>query len=522
MSWPEVKKINSDFMHEPLNFNNYINDISTFGKYSYVLDPENSKLWRSLLRQSLTMFGHNAIHETVYERLTDDDVDYMIRHNARLGQAFNSFYNTSAFPAGVINTILKTLTSSSYTLLELKLQNGINRYVSEMTSGDTAGEWLGTVFEVDALKEKTDMASIISDSTLWNNTVMTNEPLRFAICISAGTIDWFANNESDAYIDFITEVCNSTKSTMDLFTILGSNDKLTTFMETESVVSVMTNKYESMVAVTYMIDPFAAMIASETAMTAVVSSETAMNVIIDSITNAINSETVLNGIKGNLTSIEESLPNIANTEPNITEVVDVKDHITDVVVSLQTVTSQTNVLIANIDALIASETAMTAIASNETVVNRIFQNESIFTIIASNETSMRIACESNVFRKAMYDNADLTVPIITSSDSAIMAMKNSTRFYTASTGYYSSDTSGSDTGMMYEGPAFVFRVYSNRTQTVGSQTITFTHGKYLPGDTFTVSNFRDPNAYPNCFASSVVGSNTWSDTISIYADIFKI
>ena len=366
ISWEEVKKINSDFTKEPLNFNNYINDISTFGKYSYVLDPENINLWRSLIGQSLTLFGHSAIHETVYERLTDEDVDYMIRHNVRLGQAFNSFYDSSAFASGDIDAILNTITSGSYNVLETKLQYGINRYISEMTSGDTAGTWLGTLFSVDVLKEKTDIASIISDTTLWTDIIMSNESLRYVVCLSASTIDWFANNDSTVYVDFITEVCNSTKATTDLFTALNGNDKLATFMDTESVFSIVASKTESMIAITYMTAPFAAMIASETAMNIVVNSDVAIDVIVDSMTNVTNSENVLSTIKTNLTSIEESLPSIANSETNISEVADVKEHIADVVTSLQKTTSQADILISNITAMVTNSTAMTAIAYSAT------------------------------------------------------------------------------------------------------------------------------------------------------------
>ena len=122
MSWAEVRKINSDFANEPLNFNNYINDISTFKENSYVLDKQNEGLWRALISQSLTLFGHKAIRETVYNRLTDADVDYMIRNNGRLGQSFNSFYRTDSFHSGGVDDVLRIITTASYNKLELKMQ----------------------------------------------------------------------------------------------------------------------------------------------------------------------------------------------------------------------------------------------------------------------------------------------------------------------------------------------------------------------------------------------------------------
>ena len=382
-----------------------------FGKYSYVLDPENSNLWRSLIGQSLTLFGHSAIHETVYERLTDEDVDYMIRHNVRLGQSFNSFYDSSVFASGAVDTVLNTITSVSYNVLETKLQHGINRYISEMTSGYTAGTWLGTVFSVDALKEKTDIASIISDTTLWTDIIMENESLRYVICLSTSTIDWFANNESDVYIDFINEVCNSTKATTDLFTAITGADKLTTFMDNEYVFSVVASKTESMIAITYMTAPFAAMIASETAMNIVANSDVAMSVIVDSLSNVANSENVLDTIKKNLSSIESSLPSIANSDTNIEEVADVKTHISDVILSLQKTTTQTDILISNITNLFSSTTAMTAIVNNSSVLTAIANNDKARVLFESSSeavNAMNTMVDSNSSVSSV-DNKDVYV-----------------------------------------------------------------------------------------------------------------
>lgn len=367
MSWEEVGKINSDYTREPLNFNNYINDISTFGQYSYVLDPENSKLWRELLCRSLTMFGHAAIHETVYNRLTDEDVDYMIRKNARLGQAFNSFYNVGDFTSGKIDSVLSAITSTTYNVLEIKLQNGINRYVSEMTSDENAGKWLGTVFGVDTLKVKTDMASIISDTTLWNSTAAVNESLRFVISLSVSSAEYMANHtDSSIYVSFIETVAQSTDATMTLINALAATDQLGTFFANESVCTAIANSAPSMTAICYNTDGFAAMIASETAMTIVAASETAVNVIVEALTDVANSETALASIKENMVSIEELLHSIPNSDTNISDVSDVKLNIADVILSLQKTTSQTDVLVANVAALLASSTAMNAIVHNDT------------------------------------------------------------------------------------------------------------------------------------------------------------
>ena len=161
---------------------------------------------------------------------------------------------------------------------------------------------------------------------------------------------------------------------MDLFNAIDGNGKLATFMSTENVVSIMASKKESMEAICYMIEPFAAMIASETAMTIVLDSKIAVDVIVEGITNAVNSETVLSNIKENLTSIEGALPSIANMETVITEVANVKGNVIDVVTSLQKVTSQSDVLAANIDALFESETLVTMLFNSSSVISALYNN----------------------------------------------------------------------------------------------------------------------------------------------------
>ena len=488
MSWAEVRKINSDFANEPLNFNNYINDISTFKENSYVLDTQNAGLWRSLISQSLTLFGHRAIHDVVYNRLTDADVDYMLCNNGRLGESFNSFYRTNMFASGDINAVLKEITTSSYNVLELKIQAGINRYISDMTSNTTAGEWLGTVFGISALKSKTTMASILSDTALWNNTIMTNESLRYVICLSAATINWFSSTNSDAFLSFITEVANSTQATMDFLNALDATDKLTTFMSAENAVSIMASKKASMEAICYTIEPFAAMISSETAMNIVAASEIAIDVIIDGITNATNSEAVLSNIKGNLTSIEESLPSIVNTETVVAEILNVKESIISVIAALQKVNSQADILITNMDALITSETAMAAIISSESAISS--------------------CLNSSPVRNAFYNHANTIEPLLKNSEVALKVLRSGAQTVNC---YVQ--------GTLYGGKAFVLDVWDGATTTA----VTGTTGQYIVGNASLSRNLNATHMAVNKFASSVTsGISQSSYGVQRNALIYKL
>lgn len=473
MSWPEVKKINSDFVNEPLNFNNYINDISTFGKYSYALDTENENLWLSLISQSLTLFGHDAIHDTVYERFTDDEVDYMIERNARLGQSLNSFYSIDDFASGPIDTVLRSITIAAYNKLDIKFQNGINRYISEKTS-ENAGAWLTSVFDIDMSGYQT-MDDLLADTAFWNSTVASNESLRFVISLSVSSAEYMASHtDSSIYVSFIETVAQSTDATMTLINALAATAQLETFFANESVCTAIANSAPSMTAICYNTDGFAAMIASETAMTIVAASETAVNVIIDGITNAANSETVLDGIKSDLTSIEESLPSIANTETVITEVADVKENISGVVTSLQKVTSQTDVLVENIDALLESETAVTVLFNSSSVIS------------------------------ALYNNAESVEPQFLKHSSVIMSAALKSKYYKEVKG---ADQQGNHNMTLYTGKALVLECKSYTAPDYGDN-----WGQFIVG-TNTVRVSSD-NIYHQIikFASSITMQGSYNRT----------
>ena len=95
MSISEIKMFVNSNTSEPLNFCQYINDISMFGSDSYVLAEQNKTLFRSLLKKSSIMFGHSKIHDIIYERITSEDIDYMLMGD--VGKKLNAFYDTTSF-----------------------------------------------------------------------------------------------------------------------------------------------------------------------------------------------------------------------------------------------------------------------------------------------------------------------------------------------------------------------------------------------------------------------------------------
>lgn len=149
MSWAEVKKINSD-MREPLNYVHYINDISVFGNESFVMSSENAALWNEFCLKSLWLYGHRQIHEYVYNRFDDENIDDLWKDSGILGQQLNSFYEKKDFPAGNGLIVVQQMTTDLFNILESKIQEGYSRFVETFLSKDTVGQWLTDTFELSS------------------------------------------------------------------------------------------------------------------------------------------------------------------------------------------------------------------------------------------------------------------------------------------------------------------------------------------------------------------------------------
>lgn len=349
--------INSDYVNEPLNFNNYINDISVFGAESYVLDKSNENLFHALLSQSLTMFGHDAIHEYVYNRLTDADVDVMIQDNPRLGQSFNSFYNTDVFVNGDIDAVLSGITSTEFNVLELKLQSGIVRYISSKTDNETAAEWISSVFGVD-MSSYTTAASILADTDFWTNTVMNNQSMLFVICSSYAAIDFISDTTGDIFTNFIKTASNSVYATDYLISALNGVSRLDEFFANETVCNIITSKEEAMTAICYNLQGFSAFISSTVAMTCVQNSEVAQDVIVNAIIVIADTETKLNEIHTALDTINTDITSLKDGDKVVDEIKETKTKITDCLNSIHGVTDKADILAENVAALLSNKVAL--------------------------------------------------------------------------------------------------------------------------------------------------------------------
>lgn len=203
--------------------------------------------------------------------------------------------------------------------------------------------------------------------------------------------------------------------------------------------------------------------------------------------------------------------------------------------------NQQNYTLDNLDELFANETLMldllqsdTAwdylLASTEKILPKFYTNNNAMSIICKNENSLKKACEdermfkilveSQEFRTAMYDNAQITESIIAKSANALKIMKASSRYASSKTAALNSS---SKTATLYADKSFVFTcaAYSNNDYSiylipgnfiVGNATLT---GRGSSGKTLTMT--------VNKFASTVTGRryNGW-DAQPITMTYFKI
>lgn len=176
-----ITVVNSNPM-EPLNFNQYLTDICTFGANSYVFAKGNEKLFHALLNKSAMMYGHKAIHNVIYNRLTAEDVDFVINNNARLGKHLNMFYVTTDLhlAKGNIDDITSALTFKQFNTLEKKFQEGFGRYFNTQLISKDIGAWLCRISNDDCFKHITNIEEIFTDN-LCHDKVRNAENLKLIL-----------------------------------------------------------------------------------------------------------------------------------------------------------------------------------------------------------------------------------------------------------------------------------------------------------------------------------------------------
>jgi len=148
----------------------------------------------------------------------------------------------------------------------------------------------------------------------------------------------------------------------------------------------------------------------------------------------------------------------------------------------------------------------------------IFSDKSSMEQIANNSEAMSAICESQEARNVLYDAHEVTEEVLANSNTAITAMKSSSRCETKHIIHAGTNADG----IIYEGKAFVLNVWM-KSDLNGANNYKQYHGKYIIGNSVLSITPTSTHVPVNKFASKVSASlSTDSSTWECTAYYFKI
>lgn len=421
MSWAEVYKVNSDITGEPLNFTDYIYDISVFGEESYVMDSNNAVLWDKFALNSCYLYGHQAIHEYVYNRLTEDNIDDLFDKSGKLGRQMNNFHNNTAYAIGGAKEVLAGMTMNTYNDMIDKFRLGYQRYVDKHLQAEAVGQWILEVFNVD-LSAYNTIEEIVMTSEAWE-LALHNEPLMVALTSSEYVMTLIAESEvaTEKFADAIYYAGQNEKA----INVIANYDTLVQQVVNDQTSMEWIASSENAIMVILENENFATQaLASEVAMTAFGNSETAVMLICEFVANIPVSSNALTAIDESMTEIDAQIGSVLNGSDISGKIADAHTAIEVAVKAIDDVTENA-VMVDNMVALISQNNifAMQA-CSNIDIYTSIMQN-GYGSVFANSEPFMSIVAESKEHIQIIYNSPEETILAIESSTVAKTALGNS-------------------------------------------------------------------------------------------------
>lgn len=366
--------LTSDFMNEPLNFHNYINDISMFGADSYVLDVQNESVFRELMSYSLLVYGHKNIHSIVYERLTAGDIDYIIQSHNRLGQVWNSFYRCELFSKGGIESVLKEFTLDAYSCLDIKFQQGLHRYIqSNVSKSAGVGIWIDSVFGLNnvRLQIKDTLAEIVADTELMNQLV-TNESILLILSFNAAIMSIDMKNE--VFAQLLNTIVASTQATLDLVQAINNEGKLAQLFANQSAMSVLVNSEPSMQGIVQNSIAFQALLDSSIGMSMVNTSSIARGVIVTAMTEALTANQSYEASKDAVDLLSQSHVDLVGGSTATDIIRETQEQIYKAVEVLTSILNTSNVMYGNTKRILDHSGSMKTMLQSKEFLKLIFAN----------------------------------------------------------------------------------------------------------------------------------------------------
>lgn len=427
MSWAEVYKINSDIAGEPLNFTDYIYDISVFGEESYVMDSNNAVLWDKFALNSCYLYGHQAIHDYVYNRLTEGNIDDLFNKSGNLGRQMNNFHNNTAYAIGGAKEVLAGMTIDTYNAMIDKFRLGYQRYVSKHLQAGAVGHWIKEVFNVD-LSTYNTVEEIVMTAGAWE-LALQSEPLMVALTSSEYVMTLIAGSEV------------ATEKFADAIYYAGQNEKaINVIANYDSLVQQVVNDQSSMewiasnqnaIMVILENENFATQaLASEVAMTAFGNSETAVMLICDFASNIQISNDALTAIDTSMTDINTQIGSVLNGSDVSGKIVDAHSAIEVAVKAIDEVTDNA-VLVNNfIETLGENSQFVLTLLNNDDLVNILVNQGTLLTSLCNTGFSNYLLTEQNfVTLKRLIDMGNKAIVQIQNSTGFISAVTERARLY---------------------------------------------------------------------------------------------
>lgn len=421
MSWAEVRKINSD-MSEPLNYTNYIYDISNTTKESYVLDPNNSSIWDDLCLNSCYLYGYTAIHDIVLERLTEKNIDNLWNASGCLGRQLNNFHGNEAYSLGNFNDVCNGMTLKAYNDMIEKFRKGYCRYVNTKLAGDDMSTWISEVYSID-ISPCTDIDTLLADEEAWGK-VLASEPLLVAFTSSKETI---------------TKICESETAVQRMGQIIkyaGQNgEAIQVIAELPDLVEAIVNDQTSMEWVAqeensllYLMKyPHFATpaLSSTTAMTAFGNSEIAVKLFSEFFVKLLTSRDAITKINAETEKILPELPKVWQGEKamdDLNKLIEDEEALIELLGSITTDATMVNNFVEKVvenetycTNVVQSQDIMTSICADQTCSETLAASEMAMGLVAASETAMTAVAASETAMTAV-GNSKTAMDAILASD----------------------------------------------------------------------------------------------------------
>ena len=464
MGFVETKMINSDFLNEPINHLNYIESIENHGSSSYIFcgDKISEKRRHDFIAKSSILFAHEQTHQALLEKLTGDDWYYFFKGNPRAGDCLNMLLNVTCFSSGNFNDMCEYMNMTSINTMPDTILHGFGMLIEEYLESDGAISWINERFSVD-LSEYDDIPAVIASADGWKK-ILKNNSLMSSITTSQwftekvvetrqmriwklSTQDYYDDNGThytsegtadgkDITPDALELMKTNNLVTEDHLTITDSayqrlkdalywfaqNESVTALKKCKDILSIFCNDEKCCKFLTEHTDiladclddlAFASAIFNSTlARDTINSSANAKNVFNTFITNIQSSNTTLNGISSDFTTITNAIKTIHDTDGLkdttsllTTELSKMNIAINDYKSYISVMNNLIN-LMSSTDAeffenLLNDRSFVTWAVNDEAFVNTMVNNEMMSTALCANNTAWQIACNSQTYSNGL-------------------------------------------------------------------------------------------------------------------------